>query len=85
MGDLQAVDEMERRWNMSVVIRVKRLQQSVREILGVFLSRGKLLIDCADLQANDAVVALMEDSLLFAGSPGVYAVDCRCKIRNRSG
>ena len=51
---------------MSIVVSVNRLQQSVREILVVFLSRGKVLIDSADLQANNAVVVSIEDSLLFA-------------------
>ena len=45
-------------------------------ISGVFLSRGKALIGSADLQANDIVVVLMEDLLLFAGSSGVNAVEC---------
>ena len=67
---------------MSVVVSVKRLQQSVRAISGVFLPRGKVLIDCADLQENDAVVASMEDSLLFAGSSGVDAVERRWKSSN---
>ena len=66
---------MERRWKMSVLVSLKVFQQSVRAILGVFLSCGKASIDGADLQANDAVVALMEDSLLFAGSSGVDAVE----------
>ena len=82
MGDLQTVDAMERRWNMLVVVSVKRLQQSVRAISGVFLSRGKALIDGAYLQANNAVVASMEDSLLFAGSSGVDTVECRWKSSN---
>ena len=76
MGDLQAVNAMERRWKMSVVVIVKRLQQLVRAISGDFLSRGKALIKGADLQANDVVIALMEDSLLFAGSSGVDVVKC---------
>ena len=67
---------MERRWKMSVAVGVKRLQQSVRAISGVFLSRGKALIDGADIQANDAVVVSMEDSLLFSGYLGVNAVEC---------
>ena len=66
---------MERRWKMSVAVGVKRLQQSVRAISGVFLSRGKALIDGADIQANDAVVVSMEDSLLFSGSSGVDALE----------
>ena len=67
---------------MSVVVSVKRLQQSVREILVVFLSRGKVLIDSADLQANNAVVVSIEDSLLFAGSSVIDAVDRRWKSSN---
>ena len=59
MGDLQAVDEIEHWWKMSVVVSLNCLQQSVRAILGVFLSRGKVLIEGPDLQTNDAVVALM--------------------------
>ena len=61
MGNLQAVDVMELRWEMSVAVSVKRLQQLVRAILGVLLSRGKALIDGADLQANHAVIVLIED------------------------
>ena len=61
MGDLQAVDAMERLLKMSVVVSLKRLKQSVQAISGVFLSRGKALIEGADLQANDAVVVSMED------------------------
>ena len=79
MGDLQAVDAMERWWKMSVVVSVKRLQQSVREISGVFLSSGKMLIDGVDLQAKNAVVASMEDLMLFSGYSGVNAVGCRWK------
>ena len=60
---------------MLVVVSVKRLQQLVRAILGVFLSHGKALIEGADLQENNAVVALIEDSLLFAGSSGVDVVE----------
>ena len=60
-GDLQAVDAMERRWKMSVVVSLNCLQQSVRAILGVFLSCGKVLIEGPDLQTIDAVVAPMED------------------------
>ena len=82
MGDLQAIDAMERRWKMSVVASVKHLQQLVRAISGVFLSRGKSLIDGADLWANDAVVALMEYSLLFSGSSGVDAVERQWKSTN---
>ena len=52
---------MERRGKMSVVVSLKRLQQSVRAISGVFLSRGKVLIEGADLQANHAVIVLIED------------------------
>ena len=66
---------MELRWEMSVAVSVKRLQQLVRAILGVLLSCGKALIDGADLQANYAVFVLMEDSLLFAVSSGVNAVE----------
>ena len=82
MGDTQAVDTMERRWDMAVVVSVKRLQQLVRAISGVFFSRGKSLIDGADLQADDAVVALTEDLMLFAGSPGVDAVELQWNISN---
>ena len=82
MGDLQAVDAMERWLKMSVVVSVKRLQQLVQAILGVFLSREKALIDGADHQANDAVVALMEYSLLFSGSSGVDAVERQWKSTN---
>ena len=70
------------RWKMSVVVSLKRLQQSVRAISGVFLSRGEALIDGADFQANNAVVALMGDSLLFAGSSGVNAAECQWKSSN---
>ena len=73
---------MERRWKMSVVVSLKRLQQSVRAILGVFLSHGKALIDGADFQENNAVVALMGDSLLFSGSSVVNAAGCRWKSSN---
>ena len=66
---------MKRWWKMLVVVSVKRLQESVRASLGVFLSRGKALIDGADIQANDAVVASIEYSLLFSGSSGVDAVE----------
>ena len=38
-----------------------------------------MLLDGADPQANDAVVASMEDSLLFAGS-SVWSVDGRVAI-----
>ena len=76
MGNLQSVDAMERWWKILVIVSLKRLQQSVRAISEVFLSRGKALIDGVDLQANDAVVASMEDLLLFAGSSGVDAVGC---------
>ena len=41
-----------------------------------------LLLDGTDLQANDAVVALMEDSLLFSGSSGVDAVERLWKSSN---
>ena len=82
MGDLQAVNAMERRWKMSVVASVKHLQQLVRAISGVFLSRGKALIEGADLQANHAVVASMKDSLLFAGSSGVDAMERRWNSGN---
>ena len=85
MGDLQIVDAMERRWKMLVVASLKRLQQSVRAISGVFISCGKELIDIADLQANNIVVASMEDSLLFSGSSGVNAVERRWKNSNWSG
>ena len=61
---------------MSVVVSLKRFQQSVRAISGVFLSRGKASIYGADLRANDAVVVSMEDSLLFSGYSGVNAVEC---------
>ena len=64
---------------MLVVVSVKHLQQSVRAILGVFLSCGKASIDGADIQANDTVVVLMEYLLLFAGSSGVNAVGRRWK------
>ena len=37
---------------MSVVVSVKRLQQSVQAIFGRFLSCGKTLIDGADFQAS---------------------------------
>ena len=73
---------MERRWKILVVVSVNCLQQSVRAISGVFLSLGKLLIDGADLQANDAVVSSMEDLLLFAGSSGLNAGERRRKISN---
>ena len=73
---------MERRWEMSVVVSLKRLQQSVRAISGVFLSRGKALIEDADFQANNAVVALMGDSLLLSGSSGVNAEECQWKSSN---
>ena len=82
MGDLRAVDVMQIRWKMSVVVSVKRLQQSVRSISGVFLFCGKALIDGADLQANYAVVASMEDSLFFAVSSGVDAVERQWKSSN---
>ena len=72
LGDLQAFDVMERWWKMSVVVSV----------FGRFLSRGKSLIDGADLQANNAVVASIEDSLLFAGSSGVDTLECQCKSSN---
>ena len=81
-GDLQAVDAMERRWKMSVVVSVKRLQQLVRAISGVFLSCGKVLIDGADLQSNYAVVGSMEYLLLFSGSSGVNTVERQWKSRN---
>ena len=67
---------------MSVVVSLKRLPQSVQVISGVFISCGKALIEGADLQANNAVVASMEDSLLFAGSSGVDAVERQWKISN---
>ena len=73
---------MERRWNMSVAVSLKRLQQSVRAISGVFLSRGKALIEGADLQENHAVVASMKDSLLFDGSSGVDAMERRWNSGN---
>ena len=73
---------MERWWKMSVVVSLKRLQQSVRAISGVFLSRGKALIDGADFQGNNAVVALMGYSLLFDGSSGVNAEECQWKSSN---
>ena len=75
---------MERRWKMSVAVSLKSLQQSVPAILGVYLSRQKVLIEGADLQANDAVVELMEDLLLFAGSSGVDAVEHQWKSSNWS-
>ena len=49
------------------------------------LACGKLLIDGADLQANVAVVSLMEDLLLFAGSSGLNAGERRQKSSNWSG
>ena len=67
---------------MLVVVSVKRLQQSVRAISGVFVSREKALIDGADLQANNAVVALMEYFLLFSGYSGVDAVERQWKSIN---
>ena len=60
---------------MSVVVSLKRLQESVRAISGVFLSLGKALIEGADLQANNTEVVSMEDSLLFAGSSDADAVE----------
>ena len=73
---------MELRWKMSVVVSLKRLQQSVRAISGVFLSHGKTLIGGTGFQANNAVVALIGDSLLFSGSSGVNAEECRWKSSN---
>ena len=73
---------MEFQWKILVVVSVKRLQQSVRAISGVFLSCGKLLIDGGDLQANDAVVSSMEDLLLFAGSSGLNAGERQRKSIN---
>ena len=52
---------MERRWKMSVAVSLKRLQQLVPAILVVYLSRQKVLIEGADLQANDAVFVSIED------------------------
>ena len=73
---------MERRWKMSVAVSLKRLQQLVPAILVVYLSRQKVLIEGADLQANDAVIVSIEDWLLFAGSSGVDAVERRCESSN---
>ena len=67
---------MERRWKMSVVVSLKRLQKLKRAISGVFFYRGKSWIEGADLQANNSVVASVEYSLLFAGSSGVDVMEC---------
>ena len=50
LSNLQAVDAMEHRWKMSVVVSVQRLQQSVQAVLGVLFLMEKALIDGADFQ-----------------------------------